>query len=465
VPSVSDAMERRALPSWLAGCLVCVAGQVLVEPALAQPLGTFRWQFAPYCNVVTLTVVQTGAIFALDGFDDQCGSGQAASATGTAFPNPNGSIGLGLNLVLTPGGAPSHVDVTIQAATLSGTWRDSAGGSGTFVFRPGAGSGGAPRPTSGAVAFAGPGTAATAARSDHFSRPGSNNTGTGTDALSSTAITGANNTALGTNALSVNLGGSGNTAVGNDALGANVGGIGNTAVGSGALGDQLNANYNSMFGLYAGRVLISGNSNTAIGYNALGNLNTGSNNIGVGPHAGFNVATGSNNIFIGNTGLAADNGTVRIGNGEVTAVYMTGISGKTSAEGVAVFVNPDGRLGTMTSSARFKRDIRPVDDARAIVQALRPVRFFYRTESDDADRTPQIGLIAEEVEKVDHDLVVLDQHGEPETVRYHFLPTLLLAEVQRLEQERAQQAIELTTLRTVLRRLEDEVERLRTLPR
>ena len=108
-----------------------------VVPASAQPLGTFRWQLQPYCNVVILAVVQQGGQYQLDGTDDQCGGAVAASARGMAFLNPNGTIGLGLSIVTTPGGTPIHVDATITAPALNGTWRDSAGNSGNFIFGAG----------------------------------------------------------------------------------------------------------------------------------------------------------------------------------------------------------------------------------------------------------------------------------------------------------------------------------------
>jgi len=104
--------------------------------AFAQSLGTFRWQLLPYCNVLTLTVTQNGGVYALDGFDDQCGAGVRASVTGTAFPNPAGTIGVGLNVVTAPGGTPLHLEVALSLSTISGPWRDSAGGSGTFAFNP-----------------------------------------------------------------------------------------------------------------------------------------------------------------------------------------------------------------------------------------------------------------------------------------------------------------------------------------
>ncbi len=125
---------------------------LVAATAEAQPLGTFRWQLQPYCNVVTLSVTQNGGVFRLEGTDDQCGAGGAsASVTGTAFQNPSGSIGFGLNIVSAPGGAPVHVDATVSLPSLSGTWRDSAGSTGNFVFTPGAGSGGSARATGGTI--------------------------------------------------------------------------------------------------------------------------------------------------------------------------------------------------------------------------------------------------------------------------------------------------------------------------
>jgi Chaperone of endosialidase len=115
--------------------------------ALAQPVGTFRWQLQPFCNVVTVAITQNGAVYRLEGTDDQCGNGaDAASVTGTAFPNADGTIGFGLNIVTAPGGRPVHVDAAISLGNFSGTWRDSAGGSGAFVLTPGAGNGGNARP-------------------------------------------------------------------------------------------------------------------------------------------------------------------------------------------------------------------------------------------------------------------------------------------------------------------------------
>jgi hypothetical protein len=127
------------------GTLLAIAGWTAT--AHAQSLGTFRWQLQPYCNVVSVVVTQSGGVYRLEGTDDQCGAGNdQASVIGTAFQNPTGTIGIGLNIVTSPGGLVLPVQAEITMPTLSGTWRDSAGNSGTFSFTPGAGTGGGPRP-------------------------------------------------------------------------------------------------------------------------------------------------------------------------------------------------------------------------------------------------------------------------------------------------------------------------------
>lgn len=131
---------RRMLP------LLVVALLFSATSAFAQPLGSFRWQLQPYCNVITVNVTQQGAIYTLDGTDDRCGGGnQAGSAVGIAYLTPLGLVGFGITSVL-PNGTPIHTEATINIASLNGTWRDSAGNTGTFVFTPGAAAPGAARP-------------------------------------------------------------------------------------------------------------------------------------------------------------------------------------------------------------------------------------------------------------------------------------------------------------------------------
>src|SRR5262249_31630308 len=151
--------------------------------------------------------------------------------------------------------------------------------------------------------------------------------------------------------------------------------------------------------------------NTAIGYFALNENTTGSGNTALGFLAGSALTTGSNNIDIGNPGVTGESNTIRIGRTEnQTATFVSGISGATVPTGVAVIVDADGHLGTTTSSARFKEAITPMDKASEAILALKPVTFRYKNELDPTG-IPQFGLVAEDVEKVNPDLVARDDEG------------------------------------------------------
>jgi len=255
---------------------------------------------------------------------------------------------------------------------------------------------------------------------------GSRNTATGFQALLNNT-TGLENTAIGHAALYYNTTGSVNTAVGANALQDNTTGTGNTVIGDSALLSNTTGTNNTAIGI--GTLSISnGNNNTAVGFDALVNNTTGNGNIAVGPLAGFNLTTGDNNIEIGNPGVAGESNAIRIGKkGTHNATFIAGISGVTVAGGVPVIVNANGRLGTSTSSARFKEAIKPMDKASEAILALKPVTFRYKNELDP-DGIPQFGLVAEDVEKVNRDLVARDQDGKPYTVRYEAVNAMLLNE-------------------------------------
>src|SRR4029077_13096176 len=107
--------------------------------------------------------------------------------------------------------------------------------------------------------------------------------------------------------------------------------------------------------------------------------------------------------------------------------FIAGISGKTVASGVGVIINSQGQLGTVQSSARFKDDIKPMDQTSEALLKLKPVTFRYKKELDP-DKIPQFGLIAEEVENINPDLVVRDDVGDVTTVRYEAVNAMLLNE-------------------------------------
>ena len=239
---------------------------------------------------------------------------------------------------------------------------------------------------------------------------GAQNAGVGYGALKS-LTSGTANTAIGMFALFHNADGNFNTAIGGDALEFNTSGGNNIAVGNLALSSNTNGNFN-----------------TAIGYAALYSSANGSQNIALGYQAGNNITTGGNNIDIGNSGASGDSGTIRIGStNNQSLTYIAGIYNDPVPANTAVYINPDGRLGLLTSSARFKHNIRDMADASDALLSLRPVTFQYKPEIDPQDM-PQFGLVAEEVAKVDPDLVVRDQQGHPYTVRYEAVNAMLLNE-------------------------------------
>jgi hypothetical protein len=256
---------------------------------------------------------------------------------------------------------------------------------------------------------------------------GSNNTAAGFEALQYNT-TGNNNTAMGKQAMygnvSVSSTGSNNTAIGDQALYSYTTGSNNTADGYRALNKNRGGADNVATGYQALLANTSGITNTAVGAFALYNSETGSGNIAIGFGAGSGVSSGSNNIDIANNG-ANESSTIRIGSANQTNTYIAAIHGVTVAGGATVYVESDGHLGTMTSSARFKDEIKPMGNVSEAILALKPVTFRYKT---DAKNTPCFGLIAEEVEKVNSDLVVRDSAGRPYTVRYDQVNAMLLNE-------------------------------------
>jgi hypothetical protein len=257
---------------------------------------------------------------------------------------------------------------------------------------------------------------------------GRDNTATGAFALFSNT-TGGLNTASGLKALFSNTTGTYNTASGVDALRQNSTGTENSAFGWGTLFDNTIGNYNTACGGQVLQSCITGNNNTAVGLGALVNNTTGSSNTAVGFSAGSNLTTGDNNVDIGYNvqGVAGESNTIRIGDTNITTTIIRGISGATAAGGAAVFVTSNGHLGTMTSSARFKDEIKPMGNASEAILALRPVSFRYKKEIDPQG-IPEFGLVAEEVEKVNPDLVIRDPEGRPYTVRYEQVNAMLLNE-------------------------------------
>ena len=298
---------------------------------------------------------------------------------------------------------------------------------------------------------------------------GSENTANGSFALSASTDS-SFNTAIGTFALANNNTGVGvdvlfnNTAGGNTGIGAralrqNTTGFQNVAVGHGALTTNTEGSFNTALGKST-LALNTGDGNTACGNVALFD-NVGNNNTALGNIAGSNLTTGDNNIDIGYNvgGVAGESNTIRIGNSDITATFITGISGATASGGAQVFVNSNGKLGTSTSSARFKEDIKPMGIASEAILALKPVSFRYKKEID-AQSIPQFGLVAEEVEKVNPDLIIRDREGKPQTVRYEQVNAMLLNEFLKEHHKVQEQHKEIEALKTELKEQRNLIQKV-----
>ena len=285
-----------------------------------------------------------------------------------------------------------------------------------------------------------------------FGTSGSDNTGLGFGTLFN-----MNNPAF-------NTGGS-NTAVGSHALHEVTTGSNNTAVGANSMYELHEGNNNSALGVNTLLSVGPGSQNTAVGNNALRYMSNGDRNTAVGVAAlsagpipglggSHNVAVGyradvlalnasSHNIYVANEGDDESN-TTRIGtaynapaqSGQ-NRTFIAGIRGVTTgvANGITVLIDSNGQLGTISSSRRYKEDIRDLADASSGLMRLRPVQFRYKDAYADGSKPAEYGLIAEEVADVFPNLVVYDRDGRPETVQYHKLVPMLLNEMQKLQRQ------------------------------
>ncbi len=307
---------------------------------------------------------------------------------------------------------------------------------------------------------------------------GSDNTATGSGALN--LNTGSNNTATGSGALRSNTADE-STAVGSQALYSNTGGLGNTAIGFQALFSNTGGYNQGYFGggntaigiqaLYSlnGTAGGTGGGNIAIGPGALEDLSTGQYNIALGVAAGDFITTGEGNIDIGNIGSpiagpGEESHTIRIGSdqspfGYQTRTFIAAIRGVTTGndDAVPVVIDSAGQLGTAGSSARFKTEIKPIDKASEAILALKPVTFHYKSAKSNAAGRPQFGLIAEDVAKVNPDLVVRDKNGEIYTVRYEAVNAMLLNEFLKEHRKVEQQQRKLEQEKTTIAQLKSAV--------
>lgn len=370
-----------------AAAIVTVAGALTVPDAAAQPLGVFSWQLQPYCNVVTVNVTGNGAVYTLDGYDNQCGAATRAAVAGVAFPNPDGTIGLGLTIVATPAGNPTHVDATINLATLSGTWRDSAAETGTFAFNGAAA--GPQRPIR-----------ARSAPLEIF-----------------TADPIAAELQLVGNGLVPNIRAA-------RAGGSPMGGPSATLSGDTLLAIEGAGHDGAGFTV----------ARAAIAFNARQNWTPGAQATAI------DFRTTPVGSVLTETRVRIDqNG--RVGIGTIVPTHRLHVTGNirigTGGVGCVVDDSLTNIAGTCASDARFKRDIRPFAPALSALARLQPVHFYWRAE-EVPERSfgtrESYGLVAQEVEQVLPELVVTDDDGY-KAVNYSKLPLLAIQAIKELKEK------------------------------
>ena len=270
--------------------------------------------------------------------------------------------------------------------------------------------------------------------------------------------TGGFNTAIGAGTLLANTAIE-NTATGVAALLSNTTGMANTATGAFALFSNTIGSANSAFGAGALFSNTTGDFNTAIGDEALFSNTSGSVNIAIGILAGSQLTTGDHNIDIDNYGVAGESGIIRIGaTGVHTTTYIAGIAGQTVGVGGSFcYVDNEGKLGVFLSARRFKTDIADMAAASEGLLALRPVTFHYKPELDKTG-IPQFGLVAEEVAKVNPNLVTHDAKGELSTVRYEAVNAMLLNEFLKEHRKVEEQDCRIQEQETTIAALKKQME-------
>jgi hypothetical protein len=284
-----------------------------------------------------------------------------------------------------------------------------------------------------------------------------NNTAVGATALLLNTI-GTDNVAVGASAMQNNTDGDSHTGVGVFALFSQVGGLGNTAVGAFAL-EVNSSSGNAAFG-YHSLDSCTGGLNTAFGADTMVNATTGDENVALGFASGNGITTGSNIITIGPVnGVSGALGEVD------NSCYIGNAFGQPADPGTITIlgIDTDGKLGTVASSRRFKKEIKPMDKASEVILALKPVTFQYNYDKKNRP-TPQFGLIAEEVAEVNPDLVVRDKNGELMTVRYEQINAMLLNEFlkehKKVEEQQASISQLKSEMQTMVAQLKEQAAQI-----
>lgn len=245
-----------------------------------------------------------------------------------------------------------------------------------------------------------------------------------------------------------------NTIIGAFAGNLSISGNANCAYGLQSATGLTSGSYNNFFGNLAGTTCTSGSNNNFLGAGAGGSVSSGNFNLILGDSGANSLLTGSYNVILGptiagssyttsessnilvsNAGVTGESNVMRLGtdgsgNGQVNMCFVAGIHGAT-VTGSAVLISSTGQLGDIVSSAAFKENIQDISESEHSILNCRPVSFNYKA---DPEKKKCYGMIAEEVEKVFPDLVIY-KDGAPYSIKYHEMPALLLAEIQKLRAE------------------------------
>jgi hypothetical protein len=390
--------------AWSGITFVLAAQLMAVTPAFAQPLGTFTWQLQPYCNRLTVTVVQSGGVFTLDGYDDQCGTTPAA-ASGVAVLAGDGSVRIGITVITSEAAHPFHLDVTLDPGSLSGRWTDNRFDEGTFAFN--AASGGSPRLTSLWSPSYGSGFHARARFGGGFFYGLAHN---GTIDAPTATISG-------------------------DTL-ARYGAGGHTGTAfwwaTGLM--RMNATENWTPSANGTQIQFWTTQNGTA--DAVRRMVLDHNG-----YVGINTITPVDRLHV-NGDIRSETGCVRNGAGGPIA-------------------------GACASDLRFKRDVTPAPAMLDRVRALRPVHFYWRADefpqrAFGADRT--YGLVADDVEAVLPEIVSIDAEGF-KRIDYSALPLLAIQAIGELKTENDRLAAQNAELAARIARIEAQLQRLLASPR
>lgn len=261
--------------------------------------------------------------------------------------------------------------------------------------------------------------------------------------------TGTLSTAVGFQALQSSVADVRNTALGYNALATLNGNPDNTAVGASSLTAATTANANTALGSHSGVVLTSGVKNLLLGqYVGNATLTTGSRNILIGTDTNCDTAaSGTNDTFA----VCASSGSTNLISGNrVSGSLSVTMGGTLTVAGIASTAQADvvcttsaglltyqvSATGCAASSERFKQDIHPISDEQGlqVVAMLEPKTYHYRPETNMGDDV-HFGFTAEQVEKVDPDLITYEQDGKPHAVKYNELWPFLTAAIKELKSE------------------------------